>query len=188
MIRTPDGRPDKYAQIERERCYLLRRLPPALEGSTDYVRIVDRYLPDALRLRRMETADGRVVSLKLARKWSSPELPPEETVITNLYLLPGEYAMLARLPAAILRKRRYPLTHGGIHFSIDRFEASLDGLVLAEMHVFPEMEDVPPCSLHDCIREVTAEAAFTGGRLVQLSAGAFHDWLESVLAGEETEP
>lgn len=187
MITTPDGRPDKYAQIERERRYLLRRLPLSLEGSTDYVRIIDRYLPDsALRLRRMETADGRVVSLKLARKWSSRELPPEEMVITNLYLMPAEYEMLARLPAAVLRKRRYPLTHDGIHFSIDQFEAPLDGLVLAEMHLFPETEAVPPCALPDCIREVTAEPAFTGGQLVQLMADSFRDWLGAELANKES--
>ena len=90
MIRTPDGRPDKYAQIERERRYLLRRLPLALQGSGDYVRIIDRYLPEsALRLRRMERPDGETVSLKLARKWTTPEMPPEETNITNLYLSPA---------------------------------------------------------------------------------------------------
>ncbi len=59
MITTPDGRPDKYAQIERERRYLLRGLPAVLQGSGDYVRIVDRYLPEsALRLRRMERPNG----------------------------------------------------------------------------------------------------------------------------------
>lgn len=186
MILTPDGRPDKYAQIERERRYLLRRLPPSLEGSTEYLRIVDRYLPDsALRLRRMETADGRAVSFKLARKWSRPDLPPEETVITNLYLTPEEYETLARLPAATLRKRRYPFLHENIRFSIDQFEAPLDGLVLAEMHLFPGMESAPACPLPGCVREVTAERAFTGGELVRLTAGAFRNWLAAELASEE---
>ncbi|MDT8307484.1 MAG: hypothetical protein RRC07_16245 [Anaerolineae bacterium] len=186
MITTPDGRPDKYAQIERERRYLLRRLPPSLEGSTEYLRIIDRYLPDsALRLRRMETADGRAVSFKLARKWSRPDLPPEETVITNLYLTPEEYEMLARLPAATLRKRRYPFLNEGIRFSIVQFEGPLDGLILAEMHLFPDTRDVPPCPLPDCIREVTADPSFTGGALAELTAETFQSWLAGELDGEE---
>lgn len=184
MIRTPDGRPDKYAQIERERRYLLRRLPLALQGSGDYVRIIDRYLPEsALRLRRMERPDGETVSLKLARKWATPEMPPEETNITNLYLSPAEYALLARLPAATLHKRRYTLLHEGRRFSVDQFDGPLEGLVLAEMHLFPEMESVTGCPLPDCVREVTAEPAFGGGRLAQLGPAEARAWVRVVVAG-----
>jgi hypothetical protein len=183
MIITPDGRPDKYAQIERERRYLLRALPPSLQGSGDFVRFVDRYLPEsALRLRRIESPEGQPVSLKLARKWVTPALPAEETLITNLYLAAGEYEMLARLPAAILRKRRYTLLHAGNRFSVDQFEGPLEGLVLAEMHLFPEMGPVTGCPLPGCVREVTAEPAFTGGRLAQLAAREARAWVETVLA------
>lgn len=181
MIITPDGRPDRYAQIERERRFLLAALPAALAGSSDYHLIVDRYLPDsALRLRRMETADGAPVSYKLARKWRTPEMKPEETAITNLYLTEAEYELLARLPGATLRKRRYPLLHDGIYFSIDRFEGPLDGLILAEMHLELGPGAVDPCPLPGCVREVTDEPAFSGGQLARLGAEEAPRWLASI--------
>jgi hypothetical protein len=183
MITTPDGRPDKYAQIERERRFLLAGLPAALEGRVDYHLIVDRYLPETmLRLRRIEMADGTPVSYKLARKWRLPALPPEATAITNLYLTAAEYELLARLPGATLRKRRYPLVHEGVRFSIDQFEGALAGLVLAELHLFPGLDALAPCPLPGCLREVTAEPAFSGGRLVQLRAEEAGQWLDNLLA------
>jgi CYTH domain-containing protein len=186
MITTPDGRQDKYAQIERERRYLLSCLPPALATSEHFQRIVDCYLPhSALRLRRLEAPDGTPLSFKLARKWSSVDLPPEETIITNLYLSAEEYGLLARLPGATLRKRRYPFVHGGVHFSVDQFEKPLDGLILAEMHLFPDMSAVPPCPLPGCLREVTANPAFQGGQLAQLSPEECRRWLAAILGREE---
>jgi CYTH domain-containing protein len=186
MITTPDGRPDKYAQIERERRYLLSALPEALAGSDDFVRIIDRYLPDSsLRLRRIETPDRQAVSLKLARKESRTDLTPEETIITNLYLTDAEYELLARLPAAILQKRRYTLVYDEIRFSIDQFEGGLDGLVLAEMHLLPGMKTVAGCPLPDCVRDVTAEPAFTGGQMVQLSPEEARAWVGTILARQQ---
>lgn len=182
MITTPDGRPDKYAQIERERRFLLACLPASLVGSSDYHLIVDRYLPDsALRLRRIETADGAPVSYKLARKWRTPGQPPEETAITNLYLTGAEYELLARLPGATLRKRRYPLLDDGVHFSIDQFERPLEGLILAELHLVPGLDALDPCRLPGCLREVTAEPAFSGGQLVRLQPEEARQWLDDLL-------
>jgi CYTH domain-containing protein len=186
MITTPDGRPNKYAQIERERRNLLRQLPATLRDSNDYVRIIDRYLPQsALRLRRMESPNGALISLKLARKWVTPGLSPEKTVITNLYLTVTEYELLARLPAATLRKRRYSLLHERRRYSVDQFEGPLEGLVLAELHLLPEMGPAAGRPLPGCVREVTAEANFGGGRLAQLGPEEARAWVQDVLAGAD---
>lgn len=99
MITTPDGRQDKYAQIERERRYLLSCLPPALAMSDQFLRIVDCYLP--------------------------------------------------------------------------------------KMHLFPGMGAVPPCPLPGCLREVTANPAFQGGQLAQLSPEECRRWLGAILGREE---
>jgi hypothetical protein len=49
----------KYAVIERERRFLLSRLPDHLDPSVGFRRITDVYIPGTrLRLRHVETADG----------------------------------------------------------------------------------------------------------------------------------
>jgi hypothetical protein len=92
----------KYARIERERRFLLAE-PPQPAAVTVRRHITDRYLPGTrLRLRRSEGLPGGVCELKLTQKVPSDRSGPVQGLITNTYLSPAEYELLASLPAATL--------------------------------------------------------------------------------------
>lgn len=161
----------KYAQIERERRWLLAALPDLLQNSQDFQRIKDRYITGTpLRLRQMTDANGQVTALKLTQKYQAADQTAYATTITNFYLDEASYALLETLPAQILVKKRFRLVNGRFTYSIDQFGGPLTGLVLAEIEQ-PDMASLltvpdPPAAL----REVTADLHFTGGELVKLSA------------------
>ena len=156
----------KYARIERERRFLLRRLPDGIDPHRRFRRITDIYIPNTrLRLRRVESDDGLKKEWKLTQKYRDGDSPPFQTVITNIYLSEAEYETLARLGGAILRKRRYQMDHDGRRFAIDVFEGELEGIILAEVEGATDDEienlSVPPFAVQD----VTGVEFFTGGRL-----------------------
>lgn len=161
----------KYAQIERERRWLLAALPEALQNSQEFQFIEDRYITGTpLRLRRMTDARGKTTALKLTQKYQAADQPAYATTITNFYLEEASYALLKTLPALVLVKKRYKLMDGRFQFSIDQFSGPLTGLLLAEIEQ-PDIESLlavphPPFAR----REVTKEPRFTGGKLVQLNS------------------
>ena len=160
----------KYARFELERRFLVDRLPEPVAGDRGW-RIIDRYIKDTqLRLRRMEPIHEGAAVLKLGQKYVPS--PPEfgRTTITNIYLSPSEYAVLAGLDAFELRKRRYRVERAGAVFSVDVFDGHLEGLVLAEISFNTREEldrplDLPPW----VVREVSDDVRFTGGALAELS-------------------
>ena len=164
-------RPHKYAQIERERRFLLARFP-----SADVVRvrhITDRYI-DGTRLRlREQTDDGGPAIFKLTQKVPARENGAQQGLITNIYLIQDEFRLLAQLPGKTLRKVRYSVPP----FGVDLFEGALQGLRLAEAEFdSPSEADalvVPDFILH----EVTDDERFTGGRLVCASRRSIENWL-----------
>ena len=160
----------KYAKIERERRFLLTELPSDLDLNDGYQRIIDRYIVGTrLRLRRMETATGDRVDLKLTQKYDADGQPGERTIITNFYLNEAEYTLLLGLEAQILTKRRYRYDWQGQRWSIDCFEGALQGLILAEIEFDSDQTmaalEFPPFAK----TEVTHDARFTGGVLVTIS-------------------
>ena len=85
----------KYAVVERERRFLLARLP---EGILSTKQIVDRYVTGTrLRLREVREEDGTVIR-KLGHKVRLSE-GPTEVACTNFYLNDQELAVLGALPA-----------------------------------------------------------------------------------------
>ncbi|MCA9563244.1 MAG: hypothetical protein KC561_07135, partial [Myxococcales bacterium] len=63
----------KYARVERERRFLLERLPTELDAAA-FHRIRDRFLEGTnLRLRRVEMPDGSHLVTKLGQKLLDPE-------------------------------------------------------------------------------------------------------------------
>ena len=112
MIGTmPDRRPGegRYAKLEREQRWLVPTVP---ERAGRGIVIEDRYVTGTrLRLRRAEGTSG--VLHKLAQKVRPAEGGggPERVKITNLYLSEDEAAVLRQLPAAVLRKHRWPVRH-----------------------------------------------------------------------------
>ncbi|MCC9310745.1 hypothetical protein LN042_27375 [Kitasatospora sp. RB6PN24] len=164
--------PGKYARVERERRFLLAE-PPAPAAVTATRVITDRYLVGTrLRLRRAELPDGGC-ELKLTQKVPVARPGAIQGLITNTYLSPAEYELLATLPAAVLSKTRLSLPTLGV----DVFDGPLRGLVLAEGEFTTDEEAqsfVPP---PECVAEVTDDARFTGGRLVQASRQDLLRWL-----------
>ena len=146
----------KYSIQEIERRWLVEaaRAEPLLHDSP--ARITDRYLDDTrLRLRRVQEADGALV-FKFCRKYGDREGPSES--ITNLYLDPGEYAMLRRLPATEVIKERHRLDQG----AIDVYRSDERQLHIFEIE-FRDLEAamgyLPP---RFAGREVTGDPAYTG--------------------------
>lgn len=152
----------KYAHWVAERRFLVdaARLPPLdAEGAR---RIEDLYIDGGrMRLRAITFLSSGEKEFKLAKKYAAdnPLIGP----MTNLYLSAEEHAVLDVLPGARLAKRRHRVGA----FTVDVFEGPLAGLVLAECEASNRMAamrvDVPEW----CVREVTDEAAYTGGELAR---------------------
>jgi CYTH domain-containing protein len=164
----------KYAKLEIERRVLVNPArAPDLTGLP-FRRIEDRYLDGTrLRLRCVTDSVTGARELKFCKKYEGAELPAGPVV--NIYLTEPEYAALATIPAAVIRKRRYRV--GDRPFGLDVFEGALEGLVLCEAEaeslqaaralVFPDWTD----------REVTADPFFTGGALARIEASTLRQRL-----------
>ena len=170
----------KYARIEEERRFLLRGLPQGL-NDPEPKQIIDHYWPDTrLRLRRIETLGGETLQLKLTQKYYPPQSPPEQTLITNIYLTDEEYSRLSSIGGSVLRKVRHRYLHQGSGYSLDVFEGELEGLFLAELHA--GQGNLAAGSVPEfAVCEVTAAEAFTGGRLALTGKAQLSDLLDDWL-------
>lgn len=162
----------KYAQVERERRFLMAAAPT--EGITRRRQITDRYvIGTRLGLRRVRDLATGTCELKFTQKLPAGEPGHVQGLITNIYLSPAEYDLLATLPAAVLSKTRLSVPLLGI----DVFDPPLNGLVLAEAE-FETDEQArafrPPL---DPVAEVTDDSRFTGGSLVQADRHDLLTWL-----------
>jgi CYTH domain-containing protein len=179
MIRQDDTTPGepiregKYARVERERRFLLAGPPPASTVVARY-RITDWYLVGTrLRLRRVERPDSGACEFKLTQKVPVDRPGHVQGLITNIYLSPAEYDLLASLPAAVLSKTRLSVPPLGI----DIFDPPLHGLVMAEAEFTTDeaaRSFLPP---QETVAEVTEDARFTGGRLVRTHRHELLTWL-----------
>ncbi len=147
----------KYAVVERERRYLLGRLP---DGVSTTKEIIDRYVTGTrLRLREVREGDGTAVR-KLGHKVRISE-GPAEVACTNLYLNDEEWALLSALPAQLLRKRRHVVHRDGLSVAVDEHE---DGTLIAEIDDGDQHSEFVPDWL-DVVEDVTDDEAWTGARL-----------------------
>lgn len=149
----------KYAVVERERRYRLRRLPDGVSGTSE---ILDRYVMGTrLRLREVRAGDGSVVR-KLGHKVRISE-GPGEVACTNFYLDDQEWTLLTALPARVLRKRRHLVHRDGSLVAIDEHE---DGTLIAEIDDGEQPSTFVPDWL-DVLDDVTDDEAWTGARLAR---------------------
>ncbi|MDR3703428.1 MAG: hypothetical protein P4L56_27515 [Candidatus Sulfopaludibacter sp.] len=166
------GYPRKYARIERERRYLVERLPGAA-GIGRTRRIVDRYIEGTTLRLRKQSEEGRPVVRKFTQKIPARSAGAQQGFITSMYVTEAEYGVLANLPAKTLCKTRYSVPP----FGIDVFEGALEGLLLAEAEfdsaAAADALAIPPF----LSREVSDDDRFTGGRLVRASGQDIRDWL-----------
>ncbi len=170
---APSGKALKYARIERERRFLLSRLPPG--APVRRAEITDRYL-QGTRLRLREVVETTTTGTTTVRKLTQKVFPAGGTpgLVTTMYVDEAEFARLRALPGTDMTKIRYSFPPLGI----DVFTGVLEGLVLAEAEFASDEEagTLPPPP--EAVADVSADPRFTGGRL----AGASRDHLLSVLA------
>jgi CYTH domain-containing protein len=154
----------KYALIERERRWLVTPgQHPSLHGLPHRL-IEDRYIvASQCRLRRITDAGSGQVTLKLTKKYPSPD--PRARPIVTAYLDEAEYLLFFALPAQPLAKQRYalPIADGG--FSLDVFLGPLESLVMIE-------KECPDAAALACLVaplwasfEVTDDIRYAGGKL-----------------------
>src|SRR4029434_964297 len=160
----------KYAQVERERRYLLRDLPEGMTRADPHLQITDNYMTAArLRLRKVREPRSNKWTVKFTQKFAPNPGDLSRTIITNTYLNPIEADTFAIFEANEIRKNRYHFEFEGRQFSVDMFLGDLFGLVLAEVsfETDDELENfsLPPFAVAD----VTNNELFTGGTLSQLS-------------------
>ena len=149
----------KYAVVERERRYVLARLP---EGVTSTREILDRYVTGTrLRLREVREDDGNLTR-KLTHKVRLGD-GPAEVACTNLYLDDAEWALLVALPARVLRKRRHLVRRDGVLVAVDEHA---DGTLVAEIDDGDRPSDLVPGWL-DVVADVSDDEAWPGARLAR---------------------
>ena len=155
----------KYAQVERERRWLLAPGTP-LPDCDDVLQVVDRYVAGTrLRLRETTAGDGAVIR-KLGHKVRLGD-GPEEIACTSIHLDAAEWALLVALPAAELRKQRRRLRVDGRIVAVDVFAGHCSGLVMVEVDGDP---DLGPAAVGlSAVAEVTADERLTGGALAVAS-------------------
>ena len=152
----------RYARIEAERRYLVRRIP---DGVTTIFDIADRYLTGTrMRLREVTHADGSVV-YKLGHKVREDD-GPATILCTNFYLDEAEWGLLLPLPARTLRKTRHIVERDEWRIAVDEHP---DGTLVAEIDLgdnpVEETMDVPPWL--DVIADVSTDEAWTGAGLAR---------------------
>lgn len=159
----------KYARIERERRFLVERLPRALDPLA-FEWLQDLYIADTfLRLRRVSAPDGSPIRCKLGQKQPDPDAPddPCRRLMTTLYLQESEARLLEGLPGRRSLKQRWRLAEQGTVFVIDRWQEPepTRGLILAEVEAESD-EALSLIQLPDwALREVTADPGFGGAQL-----------------------
>src|SRR5882757_433894 len=112
----------EYTSIERERRWLCREVPRAKVFRTEA--ITDLYVTGArLRLREARPIDGGAPMLRLSRK---ADVDLHTRLITSIYLPQEEFAVLAALPGACIRKLRHRLhSPPGVAMLVDEFQGDL---------------------------------------------------------------
>ena len=175
-LRRMDDRPTKrpYARIERERRFLVDRLPDGVDADA-YERLDDLFVRGThLRLRRVSRPNGEQIVTKLGQKILDPSAPhdPRCRQMTTIYLPEDEAAMLSSLPGLRATKRRYKLVEQGWTFCIDVWElpVAAGGTILAEVEA-PSIEELERIKLPSwALREVTDDARYSAITLAGASA------------------
>jgi CYTH domain-containing protein len=148
----------KYAVVERERRFLVTRVP---DGVTNSMRIVDRYLTGT-RMRLREVEEDGAVTRKLSHKVRLGD-GPAEVACTSFYLDDDEWDLLLALPARVLRKTRHLVQRDGVVLAVDELE---DGALLAEIDDEGQPSDVVPPWL-DVVSDVSDDERWTGAQLAR---------------------
>ncbi len=160
--------PPKYALVERERRFLVKRLPPWSPEAER--RITDRYLGGTrLRVRTVEDLGPEAPPLVYKLTQKVPGVEPasgNQGHLTTIYLDEAEHRLLGRLPGVTLTKRRlaYP------PMAVDVFEGGLEGLLIAEVEFDSDAAMTWFTVPSWCGPEITGEPGWSGAELAALAA------------------
>ena len=157
----------KYAQVERERRFLVREVPRAEPWARRA--ITDLYLEGTrIRLRQsVGIVDGQVeVVRKLTQKL--PDVLPvggRRGTITTMYLDEAEYESLSSLSGRWLTKERLSFPSLGV----DVFQGRLAGLIIAEVEFSDDDAMLQFVAPSWCRAEITEHDGLTGGNLARIA-------------------
>src|ERR1044072_486918 len=160
----------KYAQIEREKRYLLRELPADVNRADHHLQITDNYITGTrLRIRKVRDPKTNKWVVKFTQKFAPEDTDLSRTNITNIYLNAIEADTLAVFASNEIRKNCYPFEFDGRRSTIVVILGVLLGLVLAETSFADdaEMDAFPLPSF--ALADVTNNPAFTGGKLCEMT-------------------
>lgn len=154
----------KYSRYEHERKWLLSGEVLSDLENTGHSKIIDRYLSGSrLRLRKAIDSESGKVAYKLTKKYGIGDEFSEP--ITTIYLSEGEYDIFAALSHCSIEKRRYKLEVSGLTYSVDVFEKTHQGLILAEIECDSREALLKVPSPPYGLKEVTADEQYSGGFL-----------------------
>jgi CYTH domain-containing protein len=163
--------PSKYAQVERERRFLLNQFPknpPILRTR----QITDHYIENTTLRLREQREDGAPNIYKLTQKLPAVANGAQQGFITSMFLTADEFSVFAELPSKVLCKTRFSIPP----FGVDRFAGTLAGLLMAEAEfdsaAAAQALVLPPWNS----KEVSNDIRFTGGNLVHSSPGDIQTW------------
>src|SRR5262249_24089560 len=116
----------KYAQIERERRYLLQDLPEGVSRADDHLQITDNYITGTrLRIRKVREPRTNKWTVKFTQKFAVEPTDFSRTFITNTYLNSIEAETLSVFNSNEIRKNRYYFDYQGRRVSVDMFLGDL---------------------------------------------------------------
>lgn len=153
----------RYARVERERRFLLRALPPAVDPD-GFERLEDLFVAGThVRLRLVFAPDGRFLVAKLGQKVPAAEGPDDPRLrdMTTIYLPRDEAAVFATLPGLRATKRRYQLREQGLTFCIDVWEAPITEVIVAEVEADSTAALEAVVRPTWALREVTDDSAYS---------------------------
>ncbi|MFH0956984.1 MAG: hypothetical protein V1813_03920 [Candidatus Aenigmatarchaeota archaeon] len=150
-------------EIELERTFLLKSLPPGL-SKCEKREITDVYYPKGavhpvLRLRK----DGD--RHELTKKEPVVEGDASHQLEQTITLTKAEFLALSRLPGKELHKIRYHYPHEGKTAQIDVFQGAMKGLALVDFEFRTLQEKMAFRMPSFCLAEVTQEEFLAGGML-----------------------
>lgn len=149
----------KCAVVERERRFLVARLPDGVHGTKE---ISDRYvIGTRMRLREVREIDGTVVR-ELGHKVRVGE-GPAEVACTNFYVNADEWTVLLTLPALTVHKKRHMIQRDGWTLAVDEHG---DGTLVAEIDDGDQPSSDVPGWL-DVLEDVSEDERWTGAALAR---------------------
>lgn len=163
-------------EIEIERTYLVRFLPPGLEKCQSK-EMIDIYLPKGVlhpKLRIRKSGDKCTITKKGVINKRTASVQSEDSINITI----DEWHSLANVSGNIIKKTRYYYPYKNLISEIDVFHGRLCGLVLADFE-FKSRSEANKFKKPDfCLADVTEEEAIAGGILSRHSFSSLKNVLD----------